>query len=232
VEEKESKRDDRLIGKKEEWARIGRGLSGRDSSSNGLPRLPPGQKLSKGFPVLDLGVRPEIDPETWVLSIIGLVKNPVVWRWNDFSAQPKVEDVSDFHCVTTWSTFDNRWEGVPFKKIIETVRPKPEARWLFFTAYDDYTTDLPLSVCNDDDVMLAWAWNGKPLTREHGGPVRMLVPKRYAWKSAKWIKEIVFAAENRLGFWEVRGYSDTADPWKEERYALTGDDRDLERGDR
>ncbi|HET6369872.1 MAG TPA: sulfite oxidase-like oxidoreductase [Nitrospiria bacterium] len=222
MDDKTPKRDNRLIGKKEEWARIGRGLTGRDPSSTGRPRLPPGQRLSKGFPVLDLGIRPEIDPETWELSIVGLVANPIVWRWDDFLAQPKIEDVSDFHCVTAWSTFDNRWEGVPFKKIIDTVRPKPEAVHLLFTAFDNYTTNLPLSVCNDDDVMLAWAWGGKPLTRDHGGPVRMLVPKRYGWKSAKWLKEIVFAADDRPGFWEVRGYSNSADPWKEERYATVG----------
>jgi len=217
--------------KKEEWAREKRGLS-QQAREEGVwvrqnpigppatkPKLPSGQHLVQGFPVLDLGKHPEISLENWQLTIKGLVKHPVAWTWRDFEALPKMEDTSDFHCVTTWSTFENRWEGVSFRHLMETVQPLPEAAFVYFTCYDGYSTNLPLSICDDEDVMLAYQWNGQPLTREHGGPVRMLVPKKYGWKSAKWIKEIEFLNRDRLGFWEVRGYSNTADPWTEDRYS-------------
>jgi DMSO/TMAO reductase YedYZ molybdopterin-dependent catalytic subunit len=147
------------------------------------------------------------------------VENPFVWTWQDFLAQPQMTSVSDFHCVTTWSTFDNRWEGVSFRRLMQVAGVKPEARFVYFTSYDDYSTNLPLEACDDDDVLLARTWNGQPLPREHGGPVRVIVPKRYAWKGAKWIKEIVFLDQDRPGYWEVRGYSNTALPWDEDRYA-------------
>ncbi|HTN44443.1 MAG TPA: sulfite oxidase-like oxidoreductase [Nitrospiria bacterium] len=222
---------DKLIRKKEEWAREKRGLTPQareeglsvrqnpDAPSIGKPRLPPGQHLAKGFPVLDLGHQPEVPLERWSLDINGLVENPVTWDWRDFMAQPQIRLVSDFHCVTTWSTFDNRWEGVSFKRLLEVVRPKPGAKHVLFASYDGYSTNVPLSVLNDDDVLIAHRWNDQPLTREHGGPARMVIPKRYGWKSAKWIKEMVFLAEDRPGFWEVRGYSNTADPWTEDRYS-------------
>lgn len=210
--------DDRLIAKKEGWARTGRGLTG-EIQKDERPRLPPGQKLNKGFPVLDLGILPEVDIDDWELSIKGEIENPLVWNWDRFGALATDRIVTDFHCVTTWSIFDAHWEGLFFRKLIEQVRPAPEAKFVYFTSYDGYTTNLPLSVCADDDVLLAHAWNGRPLSREHGGPVRMIVPKRYAWKSAKWIKEIHFMKNDRLGFWEMRGYSNTADPWTEDRYA-------------
>jgi len=210
--------DDRLIAKKEEWARTGRGLTG-GTEKNERPRLPPGQRLNKGFPVLDLGILPEVDTDDWKLSISGAVENPFVWNWEEYLALAADQVTTDFHCVTTWSIFDAHWEGLFFKRLMEQVSPTPEARFVYFTSYDGYSTNLPLSVCADDDVLLAHRWNGQPLSKEHGGPVRMVVPKRYAWKSAKWIKEIVFMENDRLGFWEVRGYSNTADPWTEDRYA-------------
>ena len=134
-------------------------------------------------------------------------------------AQPLVELVTDFHCVTTWSTFDNAWKGVLFRHIMQMAKPKPEATFVFFTGYDNYSTNLPLEACDDDDVLFIHRWNGKPLPKEHGGPVRMHVPKRYAWKGSKWVKEIIFLAEDKPGYWEVRGYSNTALPWDEDRYA-------------
>ncbi|HZR46193.1 MAG TPA: sulfite oxidase-like oxidoreductase [Candidatus Manganitrophaceae bacterium] len=209
---------EKLISKKEEWAREGRGLTGKGSKGD-RPRLPPGQKLNKGFPVLDLGILPEIEADDWTLSISGEIENPLRWQWEDFNQLAVDKAVTDFHCVTTWSIFDAAWEGISFKNLLRRVAPKPEANYLFFTSYDGYSTNLPLSVCDDDDVMLVHKWNGRPLPKVHGGPVRMVVPKRYAWKSAKWIKEIIFMKEDRLGFWEVRGYSNTADPWTEDRYA-------------
>jgi DMSO/TMAO reductase YedYZ molybdopterin-dependent catalytic subunit len=175
--------------------------------------------LVKGFPVLDLGIQPEVPLEKWSLDVHGLVENPVTWDWQDFMAQPQISLVSDFHCVTTWSTFDNRWEGVSFKHLLDVVRPKPGTKHVLLTSHDGYSTNVPLSVLNDDDVLIAHRWNAQPLAREHGGPARMVIPKRYAWKSAKWVKEMVFLAEDRPGFWEVRGYSNTADPWTEDRYS-------------
>lgn len=214
--------NERLIARKEDWARAKRGLVEdgvtQDRRARG-DRLPPGQHPTKGWPVLDLGIHPEVAEDDWRLSVGGLVEVPFTWTWPEFLAQPQVQDRSDFHCVTTWSTFDNLWEGVSFRHLIEVARPRPEVRFVYFTAYDNYSTNLPLEACADADVLLTRAWNGQPLPREHGGPVRLIVPKRYAWKGAKWIKEIVFLENDRLGYWEVRGYSNTALPWEEDRYA-------------
>ena len=215
--------NEKLIAKKQEWAKAKRGMSVEEGVIQDhrprTDRLPPGQHVTKGWPVLDLGLHPNLPLAQWKLSIGGLVENPATWTWQDFLAQPQVTDVSDFHCVTTWSTFDNTWEGVSFKHIIRTVRPRPEARFVYFASYDNYSTNLPLEACDDDDVLLVRSWNGQPLPREHGGPVRVIVPKRYAWKGAKWVKEIIFLEQDRLGYWEVRGYSNTALPWEEDRYA-------------
>lgn len=216
-------RNDKLIAKKQEWARTRRGMSVEEGVIQDLrprgDRLPPGQHLTKGWPVLDLGIHPEIRLEEWTLSIGGLVERPVTWTWDTFLAQPHIQSVSDFHCVTTWSTFDNQWEGVAFRHLLSVVRPRPEARYVHFTSYDDYSTNLPLEACDDDDVLLARTLNGGALSREHGGPVRVIVPKRYAWKGAKWVKDITFLEHDRKGYWEVRGYSNTALPWQEDRYA-------------
>ena len=149
----------------------------------------------------------------------GLVATPFTWTWEEFLAQPQIRSVSDFHCVTTWSTFGNIWQGVSFRHLIQMAQPTPEARFVFFTTYDNYSTNLPLEACDDHDVLLAHAWNGQPLPREHGGPVRVIVPKRYAWKGAKWVSTIEFLEHNRPGYWEVRGYSNTALPWEDDRYA-------------
>ncbi len=169
--------------------------------------------------MLDLGHKPNISLSDWRLSIGGLVAHPLTWTWDDYRAQPPFKDVSDFHCVTSWSRFDNEWEGVSFRHLLSLVRPLPAATFVLFTSYDDYTTNLPLDACDDGDVLLCHGWNGSPLTKEHGGPVRMIVPKRYAWKGAKWVKTITFAERDEKGFWEVRGYSNSALPWKNDRYA-------------
>jgi DMSO/TMAO reductase YedYZ molybdopterin-dependent catalytic subunit len=159
-----------------------------------------------------------VTAEGWRLTIDGLVETPVTWDWTAFRAQPAFRDVSDIHCVTAWSRFDNMWEGVSARHILATVRPKPEARFIVFHSYDDYTTNLPLAEFDAEDVLLAHSWQGRPLPREHGGPVRAIVPRLYFWKSAKWICRIEFLAADRSGFWEVRGYHDHGDPWTEERY--------------
>ena len=216
--------NEKLIARKQEWAKARRGMSVEEGVIQDhrprVDRLPPGQRLTKGWPVLDLGMHPDIPLDQWTLTVSGLVDSPFTWTWQDFLSQPQIQTTSDFHCVTTWSTFDNAWEGVSFRHLIEVARPRPEARFVYFMSYDNYSTNLPLEACDDDDVLLTRVWNGQPLTREHGGPVRVLVPKHYAWKGAKWVKEIRFLEQDRLGYWEVRGYSNTALPWDEDRYAL------------
>ena len=205
------------IAAKERWARK---MAGKEKpvvrSAN---RLPPGQRQIHNFPVLDLGIRPEISLEKWELKIHGKVENPVTLNWEQFRALPQFKDVSDFHCVTTWSQFDMEFEGVAFFTIADLVKPKPEASDVFFKGYDSYSTNNSLDVCMDDDVLIAHSWNGKPLTKEHGGPARVIIPKRYAWKGAKFIREIVFLDRAILGFWEMRGYSNTADPFSEDRFS-------------
>ncbi|MBM3822290.1 MAG: sulfite oxidase-like oxidoreductase [Verrucomicrobia bacterium] len=205
------------IAAKERWARKMSGQAKPQPRS--IDRLPPGQRQVHNFPVLDLGVHPVIPPESWELRIHGHVETPVTLDWERFMALPQFEDVSDFHCVTTWSQFDMAWKGVSFFTLAELVQPKSTATHVFFKSHDGYSTNNPLEVCLDDDVLLAHTWNEKPISKEHGGPVRVIIPKRYAWKGAKWVREIVFLDRDLLGFWEVRGYSNTADPWKEERFA-------------
>lgn len=182
-------------------------------------RLPPGQRLVTDFPVLDLGVQPEIPTPQWSLRIHGQVEHPTTLSWADWQALPRFRDVSDFHCVTTWSQFDMSWEGVSFLTLADRVQPKPAASHVYFKAYDGYTTNLSLDALMDDDVLVADSWNGQPLTRAHGAPARVIVPKLYAWKGAKWVKEIIFLDRDLRGFWELRGYSNTANPWTEDRFS-------------
>ncbi len=210
---------ERFIAAKEAWAQkqIARGVRPRAAPS--ADRLPPGQKLTSNFPVLDLGIQPELPLNEWSLTVDGEVERPVQLDWEQFNGLPQVEDVSDFHCVTTWSRYDCRWTGVPFTALYEHVQPRESARFVYFTGYDGYSTNVPLEACLDDDVLLATHFDGAPLTREHGAPVRVIIPKLYAWKGAKFVKGVHFLPEDKLGFWEVRGYSNTADPWTEDRYA-------------
>jgi len=210
---------ERYIEAKQRWAekQKARGIARRAVASR--DRLPPGQKLTTGFPVLDLGVQPDIPTSGWALHLDGLVEKPVTLSWADFHALPQVEDVSDFHCVTTWSKYDCRWGGVAFTTLYEIVQPRPEAQFVYFSSYDGYSTNVSLERCLDDDVLVATSFEGAPVPREHGGPARVIIPKLYAWKGAKFVKGITFLAEDKLGFWEVRGYSNTADPWTEDRYA-------------
>lgn len=205
---------DKLIASKQKWAREGRLLTGQA----GADRLPPGQRLVRDWPVLDLGLQPAVAPERWTLTVDGLVENPLNWTWNDFLDQPQAEYVSDIHCVTAWSRYDNRWTGVSAAHVLATARPKPEASHVVFHAYDGYTTNVALDVFAAPDVLLAHSWEGSPLSRAHGGPVRVVIPQFYFWKSAKWLMRIEFAAADRPGFWETRGYHNVGDPWKEERY--------------
>jgi DMSO/TMAO reductase YedYZ molybdopterin-dependent catalytic subunit len=191
-----------------------------------MPKLPVGQHEVKNWPVLDLGEQPNINYDAWRLEVGGLVENPFTLTWDRFMALPQVDDVSDFHCVTTWSRYDNHWQGVRFRTIAEIAVPFEQARFVLCTSYDSmprtdipYTTNLPLARAIEDDVLLVHGWEGRPLPREHGGPCRMITPKLYAWKGAKWIRKIEFRADDYKGFWEVRGYSNTAEPWFNDRYS-------------
>lgn len=193
---------------------------------HGRPKLPVGQHEVRNWPVLDLGDVPSISTAEWRLEIGGLVENPVSLAWDDFLELPQAEDVSDFHCVTTWSRFDNHWKGVRFRTLAELVVPKPDATHVLCTGYDHapgtaipYTTNLPLARAVEDDVLLVHTWEGRPLPREHGGPCRMVTPRLYAWKGTKWIRRIEFLDADRRGFWEERGYSNTAEPWVNDRYS-------------
>jgi DMSO/TMAO reductase YedYZ molybdopterin-dependent catalytic subunit len=198
-------------------------MSGQEKpAARATDRLPPGQRLIHKFPVLDLGAQPQVPLDKWELKVHGLVANPVALSWAQFMALPQFKDVSDFHCVTTWSLFDVAWEGVAFFTLADLARPKPEAAYVLFRSYDDYSTNSPLAVCMDDDVLIAHTWRGEPLPVEHGGPARVIIPKRYAWKGAKWVKEIVFLEHDQPGYWEQRGYSNSGDPWTEDRFAPGG----------
>jgi len=193
---------------------------------HGMPKLPVGQHEVKNWPVLDLGEQPHVPTAEWKLDVGGLVDNPFTLTWDQFLALPQAEDVSDFHCVTTWSRYENHWRGVRFKTIAELAIPREEVKYVLCTGYDFMpgtfipdTTNLPLARAIEDDVLLVHTWEGKPLPPEHGGPCRMITPKLYAWKGAKWIRKIEFLAADKKGFWEVRGYSNSAEPWFNDRYS-------------
>lgn len=181
--------------------------------------LPPGQRLAKGWPTLHYGPVPSFDPNTWDFKVRGEVTRPLTLSWNDFNSLPAVQVRADFHCVTKFSVFDNEWEGVSFRTIAELADPTQSARFAMAHCEYGYEANLPLEVLMDDDVLFAWGCNGQPLTPEHGFPVRLVVPKRYAWKSAKWVRELEFMPADRRGFWEERGYHNEADPWRQQRYS-------------
>ena len=183
-------------------------------------RLPPGQHEVKKWPRLDLGIVPRFDPAAWDLRVDGDVDAPFRVTYEEYLRLPTVRTTSDFHCVTGWTTYDNGWEGVTIREIAARARARPSARFVTFTCGDGYTTSHPLDVLLEEGVLLAHRWDGNPLPLEHGGPVRLLVPKRYAYKSAKWVRQLTFTKEEELGYWEVRGYSNTADPWTEDRYSF------------
>jgi DMSO/TMAO reductase YedYZ molybdopterin-dependent catalytic subunit len=181
-------------------------------------RLPPGQHLTKGFPVLDLGVRPLIDLEQWTLEVTGEVDTPLRLNWKQFRELPRVQQTSDFHCVTTWSKYDVRWSGVSFRSLAARAGLKPEAKFVIAEGGEGYTTNIPLADCLREDVLLADVLDGQPLPLEHGGPVRLIVPHLYAWKSAKFLRALRFLPSDEPGFWETRGYHSYGDPWREQRY--------------
>ncbi len=189
-----------------------------EPNRHGMPTLPIGQTVTYKWPVLDLGYHPDISHERWRLVIDGAVENPVRLTWKEFLALPQTKDTSDFHCVTTWSKLNMPWKGVSLLDLAALVHPKAEATHVMCYGYDTYTTNLSLEEALKPDVLLVHTYEGQPLPKEHGGPCRMITPQLYAWKGAKWIKRIEFITQNKLGFWEERGYSNTAYPWRNDRY--------------
>jgi DMSO/TMAO reductase YedYZ molybdopterin-dependent catalytic subunit len=186
-------------------------------------RVPPGQRLVKTWPVLHFGAIPRFDGTNWDLEVSGLVEEPFTLSYAELLALPHVTVDADMHCVTGWTTLDNTWEGVPFKALMERAKPKPEAKWVIAHCEGGYTSNLSLEAMSGDDVLVAWRNHGEDLTPEHGWPLRLVVPKRYAWKSAKWLTGLEFSAKNKRGFWEVRGYHIHAEPFAEERYSYQED---------
>ena len=182
------------------------------------PDAPPGQFVTDRFPVLTFGPTPRIGLDTWQFKIFGLVEQEITLDWQQFNDLPQVTLDAEFHCVTQWSKLQNTWEGILFTDVMKLVTPKPEAKYVMAHCYGGYSTNVALDVLLDDDVLFAHSHDGAPLTPEHGGPMRLVVPKRYGWKSAKWVNGIEFMAEDEPGFWEMRGYHMEGDPWKEERF--------------
>ncbi len=207
----------KLIDTKQAWAKAGRLLTGKPGDPE-TDRLPPGQRLVKDWPVLDLGIQPDISPQKFFLDIDGAVEQSAHLKLGDLMALPQADSVSDMHCVTAWSRYDNQWQGVAARMLLDLVRPLPSARHVTFHAHDGYTTNVRLDQFDQPDVFLVHAWEGKPIERVHGGPVRVLIPRLYLWKSAKWVNRIEITTVDRPGFWERNGYNNNADPWLEERY--------------
>ena len=192
----------------------------KESSSEGQAgRVPPGQRLVDGWPVLTYGLVPRIDLETWEFRIWGEVEEEVTFTWVEFTALPKTVLTADAHCVTGWSKLENTWEGVAFREVMKHVRLKPDASHAVVHSFGGYTTNIPLEDLLDDSVLFAYKRDGQELAPEHGWPLRLVVPKLYFWKSAKWVCGLEFMNEDRLGFWESHGYHQRGDVWQEERYS-------------
>jgi DMSO/TMAO reductase YedYZ molybdopterin-dependent catalytic subunit len=183
------------------------------------PRLPPGQIVTDKWPVLHYGSVPKVELSRWDLRIHGLVERPQIWTWQEFQMLPRVQVRSDIHCVTRWSRFDNLWEGVSIREVLRRAGITPEAHFAIIHSERGYSTNLPLPELDQDDVLLADRHDGVDLEPEHGWPLRLVVPRRYFWKSAKWVRAIELVAGDRPGFWEQNGYHNEADPWKEERFS-------------
>lgn len=210
--------DSKLTTSKRRWAAEGKFLTGKISRAED-ERLPPGQHLVKNWPVLDLGVQPQIRLDAWRLELRGLVENQLTLSWKSFLALDQSRKVSDIHCVTTWSRYDNEWQGVSTRDLLDEAMPKPDATHVLLSSYDGYDTNLSLMDFAAEDAILATHWQGEPITAEHGGPMRLVVPHLYFWKSAKWLRRIEFLNADQAGFWERNGYHMYGDPWTEQRYS-------------
>lgn len=195
-----------------------RGFTGRPRRG-GNDRLPPGQyDTGAGWPTLTAELTPQIDVAEWTMTVDGLVEQPTTWDWRGIHALPGSSYFGDIHCVTTWSKFDTTFAGVSVDALLEIAGVKPEATHVFATSTTGYTTNLPLDDVTNGKAWIVWDFDGKPLTPEHGGPVRLLVPHLYFWKSAKWITRLELRDHDEQGFWERNGYHDRGDPWLEQRY--------------
>lgn len=185
---------------------------------HGMPQVPVGQTRSKKWPVLDLGIHPELSLTDWRLIVDGAVAQPVTLDWTALQQLPQVEEASDFHCVTTWSKLDLTFAGVRLRDVLALAEPLEAAAALMCHGADGYTTNVRLEEALKDDVLVTWQVDGKPLPREHGGPVRLITPQLYAWKGTKWLTRLEVLTADAPGFWEQRGYSMTAYPWRDDRY--------------
>ena len=195
-----------------------RGFFGRAHKERD-PRLPPGQyDVGADWPVLTAEVTPRIVPERWSITVDGLVSTPTTWTWAEAHALPASRYEGDIHCVTTWSKLDTTFSGVSVDDLLEVARPDPSAAYVLAHSVTGYTTNLPLEDVTGGKAWVVWSFDGKPLPRQHGGPLRLLVPHLYFWKSAKWISRLELTAQDRPGFWESNGYHDRGDPWLEQRY--------------
>jgi DMSO/TMAO reductase YedYZ molybdopterin-dependent catalytic subunit len=183
-------------------------------------RLPPGQYLTEKWPVLHAGTVPDTDLATWDFRVFGEVESPITLSWEEFTALPTREITTDIHCVTRWSRFDTSFKGVHWSELAKVVKPKPSARYVVAHAEQDFTANVPLAALDDEEALLAYEADGEPLTPEHGWPLRLVIPKRYFWKSAKWLRGIELLDHDEPGFWERLGYHNEADYWKEERYGF------------
>jgi DMSO/TMAO reductase YedYZ molybdopterin-dependent catalytic subunit len=183
-------------------------------------RLPPGQYLTEKWPVLHAGTVPQTDLALWDFKVFGEVEEPVTLTYEGLMALPQTEITVDIHCVTRWSRFDTSFNGVHWRELAKLVKPKPSARFVLAHAEHGFTANLPLEALEDDDSLIAWEADGAPLEPEHGWPLRLVVPSRYFWKSAKWLRGLELLAEDQPGFWERYGYHNEADYWKEQRYGF------------
>jgi DMSO/TMAO reductase YedYZ molybdopterin-dependent catalytic subunit len=183
-------------------------------------RLPPGQSLTLKWPVLHEGTVPRFDPQTWDFRVTGLVERPLRLTWEEFSHLPMIAVTSDMHCVTRWSRFDVRWEGVAFGEVMKLISLKPAAKYVIVQAEQGYTSNVPLADLLRPTTLFALKHNGEPLPAEHGYPVRLIVPHLYAWKSVKWVRGLEFMAQDAPGFWEQNGYNMYGDPFQEQRYSV------------
>ena len=209
----------KLTRSKQRWAREGRFLTGKTSRPE-EQRLPPGQHLTRDWPVLDLGLTPQISRERWRLDVYGAVEHPLFWDFAQFTAEPQTKSTSDIHCVTTWSRYDNQWEGLATRDLLMACQPRDGGA--LTSCCTPMTATPPIlrwKISPREDALLAHSWSGAPLEPEHGGPVRLVVPHLYFWKSAKWLQSIEFLAQDAPGYWEVRGYHNRGDPWAEQRYS-------------
>jgi len=194
-------------------------LGRRERDAAVADRIPPGQYRTDKFPVLHYGSVPRTDLATWDFRVWGEVDSPFTLTWDQFKALPRKTVGTDIHCVTRWTKLDTEWEGAAIQEILALAQVRPAARFVVAHAEQGYTANVPLEVLDDEDVLLADKFGGQPLELEHGWPLRLLVPKKYFWKSAKWIRGLEFLAQDRPGFWERYGYHNDADPWKEERFS-------------